>query len=140
MPRADYYILADSDYDSREIFACRLCEKAISQGLTVQIYVQTETDLNQLNQRLWSFRADSFIPHTILNSDLDAPVRLTCQSDQISDSDILINLGSEPPLSATKFQRVAEIVNEDPEVLTATRKSYQERRSLGWELHRHDQR
>ncbi len=144
MPRADYYILGSADYDSRELLACRLCEKAISQGLKVSIYTSSKADLNQLDQRLWSFRADSFIPHAILHSNSNAAfnsVQLTDKAELLQpDSDLLINLGTEPPDTAAQFNRVVEIVSQSPDVLAATRNSYKLRKEAGWELHRHDQR
>lgn len=140
MPRADYYILAEADHDSREVFACRLCEKALSQGLKILIYTQNEADLNQLDHRLWSFRNDAFVPHSILNSDINAPVQLTTDQNADIEADLLINLGAEPPKSADRFMRVVEIVSQDPAVLQATRLSYKVRREAGWDLHRHDQR
>lgn len=140
MPRADYYIIAEADHDSRELLACRLCEKAISQDMSVQVYLKDEVDLAQLDQRLWSFKSDAFLPHSKAPSCPSAPIRLTTDDSRLPNTDLLINLAVNSPSCATEFARVIEIVSQDPAVLNTTRNSFKERRDQGWELHRHDQR
>lgn len=137
MPRADYYILQQSDYDSRELFVCRLCDKLSGQNLRIHIHLRTERDLQQLDQRLWSFRADAFLPHTILGQEPAAPITLSINEQTEVEADLLINLGVTPPAYAARFNRVAEIVIQDPEILSANRESFKTRRDAGWELHNH---
>lgn len=137
MPRADYYVLPHSDHDSRELFVCRLCDKLSTQKLSIHIYLGSETDLTQLDQRLWSFRADAFLPHTILGHEPSAPITLSTDEDAQVEADLLINLGVSPPKCASRFERVAEIVIQQSEILNASRESFKIRRDAGWEVHNH---
>jgi len=137
VPRADYYVLPHSDYDSRELFVCRLCDKLLRQNLRVHIHLRSETDLKQLDSRLWSFRPDAFLPHTILGQEIKAPITLSTDSQAQIDADLLINLAVEAPENARQVERIAEIVIQDPEILTAARESFKQRRDAGWEVHNH---
>ena len=136
VPEADYYVLAASDYDSRELFACRLCEKAVEQGLKVHIRVDNDADLNQLDSKLWSFRADSFVPHVKIEEDQTSnpPVTLGVQAVPNHQSGLLINLATDTPTDVGEFDRVAEIVSQDEKILSMTRQSFAERRTAGWQV------
>lgn len=137
MPRADYYILPHSDYDSRELFVCRLCDKLLRQQLRIHVHLRSEADLKQLDQRLWSFRPDAFVPHTILGHESKAPITLSTDAEAQINADLLINLAIDEPQNASQVQRIAEIVIQDPEVLAAARESFKIRRDAGWEVHNH---
>lgn len=140
VPRADYYILSAHDYDSRERLACQLSERALRAGQRVHIHTLNDADMNQLDQALWNFRPDSFVPHTILGTEMKASITLG-NNDLPSDPiDVLINLGTAPVAGAEKIARNIEIVSQADDVLAATRLSYTERKAAGWELHRHDLR
>ncbi|NVK00314.1 MAG: DNA polymerase III subunit chi [Oceanospirillaceae bacterium] len=137
MPRADYYVLPQSDYDSRELFVCRLCDKLLRQNLKIHVHLRSEADLRQLDQRLWSFRPEAFLPHTILGSEIKAPITLSTDEAAQLDADVLVNLGVDAPQNITQVERIAEIVVQDPEILSAARESFKQRRDAGWEVHNH---
>ena len=137
MPRADYYVLPQSDYDSRELFVCRLCDKLLRQNLKIHVHLRSEADLRQLDQRLWSFRPEAFLPHTILGSEIKAPITLSTDEAAQLDADVLVNLGVDAPQNITQVERIAEIVVQDPEILSAARESFKKRRDAGWEVHNH---
>jgi DNA polymerase-3 subunit chi len=137
VPRADYYVLPQSDYDSRELFVCRLCDKLSKDRLRIHIHLASEADLAQLDQRLWSFKPESFLPHTILGQELKAPITLGTDENAAVEADLLINLTIQTPALAERFNRVAEVVIQDPEVLAASRESFKLRRDAGWEVYNH---
>lgn len=43
--------------------ACRLCAKAVQQGLRVIVYAPDASLIEQFDQLLWTFSVTSFIPH-----------------------------------------------------------------------------
>jgi DNA polymerase-3 subunit chi len=140
VPRADYYILASSDHDSRELLACKLCEKALSLGQRIHIHTETESDLHQLDQTLWNFRSDSFVPHAILGTDTKSPVSIACGQLPSDPVDLFINLGLAAPEGCESASRCIEIVTQSETVLAATRQSWAMRKAAGWELQRQDLR
>ncbi|MBA4503542.1 DNA polymerase III subunit chi [Marinobacterium marinum] len=140
MSRADYYILPDSDPDSRADFLCRLCDKILGLGLRIFISTEHETAARQLDQQLWSARAESFVPHVLLGQSPDSPIEIGW-GDQLPDHrQVFVNLSTRLPDAAFGFERIVEIVVQTPEVLAATRDNYARCRDRGIELHRTDMR
>ncbi|MBV1790551.1 DNA polymerase III subunit chi [Marinobacterium sp. D7] len=140
MSRADYYILADADPDSRELFLCRLCEKILGLGLRIYIHMPSEEDAARLDQRLWAFRADAFVPHVILGQTPAAPIEIGHGEQRPNHREVFINLALSLPEDAFEFQRIVEIVVQEDSILEATRQNYQRCRDRGVELHRNDMR
>ena len=140
MSRADYYILPDSDPDSRAAFLCRLCDKILGLGLRVFISTEHESDARRLDQQLWSARPDSFVPHVLLGQMPESPIEIGW-GDQLPDHrQVFVNLSARLPDAAFDFERIVEIVVQTPEVLAATRDNYARCRDRGIELHRTDMR
>ena len=53
-------------------------------------------------------------------------------------NDLLINLQLEIPAFFSRFQRVAEVVTQDPESLAALRRSWTFYKERGYQLEKHD--
>ena len=98
MTRVSFYLLNSQDVQSRQQFACRLAEKAVRQGNKVMIATGNEAESRELDQLLWSFRPESFVPHVILGAGLTglscayhlgerAPYRRGRGSSSSADSD-----------------------------------------------------
>ncbi|WP_240776215.1 DNA polymerase III subunit chi [Nitrincola alkalilacustris] len=134
MPKASYYILSDSDEDSRMRFACRLCEKILAQQLSVFILTHSESSAKRLDQLLWSFRPDSFVPHQLLGQMPAAPIEIGHGDQLPSHRQVFLNLAGELPDSALTFERLVEVVIQQEEILAATRSNFQRCKSAGYEM------
>ena len=137
MTRIDFYILSDSQAQAREIYACRLADKAYQLGHHIHIHSESEQQAQQLDELLWSLRAGSFIPHALYQDDPQLPVTIGFDSEPLENTDILINLSPEAPAFFSRFQRVAEIVNEDPLYKERARERFRFYRDRGYELQHH---
>ncbi|MBD3670836.1 MAG: DNA polymerase III subunit chi [Gammaproteobacteria bacterium] len=137
MTRIDFYILDSADDGSRERYACRVTEKAYQMGHRVFIHSESIQQAQALDEMLWSFRAGSFIPHGLHQQEPDAPVTIGHDIDPLESTDILINLAPEAPPFFSRFQRVAEIVNEAPETKKHARDRFRFYRDRGYELQHH---
>ena len=142
MTNISFYILkGDIEYD-RQVFACRLASKAYYQGKHVYIHTDNAKHSEQLNQTLWSFRPDSFLPHSIMaephKDNNDCPILIGHDSTPPRLMDLLINLGHEQPLFFSQFDRVAECVNDNDDIKIAGRKRYQFYQQRGYELITHN--
>lgn len=132
-----YLLKGDIEHD-RQVFACRLASKAYYQGKNIYIHTDNEQQAEQLNQTLWSFRAESFIPHSLINEQNDdCQVLIGYDSKPPRLMDLLINLASEQPLFFSQFDRVAEFINDHSAVKTAGRKRYQFYNQRGYEIETH---
>ncbi|MBU1193105.1 MAG: DNA polymerase III subunit chi [Gammaproteobacteria bacterium] len=139
MTRVDFYVLPNADPAQRSLLACRLAEKAYSQGLKVYIHTASENESQQLDELLWTFRQGSFLPHAIHSANDDEPpaILLGHAHEPSSHIDVLINLGAEIPPFFSRFERVAELVDQRPELLAQSRERFRFYRERGYDLNSH---
>jgi DNA polymerase-3 subunit chi len=132
-----FYIVEDQDPDSPLRLALRLTEKAHRRGHRIFLNCRDEAEARELDERLWSFRSSSFVPHALVS---DNPAEQVCiawgQAPEGHD-DLLINLQSEIPPFVDGFRRVAELVNQETQRLQALRKSWRQYRERGYTLEEH---
>lgn len=147
MGQADFYILQREDDHSRHLMVCRLVEKALRQGHRVHIHLQTEEEAQELDQWLWSFRPDSFIPHSLQQAPeaAAAPVTLGTGTLQarldapaMPEPPILINLAQSVPEFFSSFPRIAEVVTQRPDILSASRDHFRLYRKNGYNVASHN--
>lgn len=139
MTRVSFYLLKGSVEHDRQVFACRLIEKAYKQGHHIYIHTDDAEKAEQVNQILWSFRADSFVPHQLIdaaNAD-NCPVLIGHNTKPPRLMDLLINLGAEQPIFFSQFERVAEFVNDDKQLKIMGRERYRFYQQRGYELSTH---
>ncbi len=139
MTRVSFYILKGSVEHDRQVFACRLIEKAYKQGHHIYIHTDSAEKTEQMNQALWSFRRDSFVPHQLIdqtNSE-QCPILIGHDSKPPRLMDLLINLGNEHPLFFSQFERVAEFINDDEQIKMIGRERYRFYQQRGYELTTH---
>lgn len=139
MTRVSFYILKGSEAHDRQVFACRLIEKAYKQGHHIYIHTDNAEQAEQVNQTLWSFRADSFVPHQLTdgsNAD-NCPVLIGHNTKPPRLMDLLINLGTEQPSFFSQFERVAEFINDDKQLKIMGRERYRYYQQRGYELTTH---
>ncbi|WP_303903574.1 DNA polymerase III subunit chi [Thiohalomonas denitrificans] len=140
MTRIDFYILKASSAGEREMFACRLTEKAFEQGHRIYIHVADETAVARLDELLWTFRADSFLPHERLDipdADIDTPIHIGSGEEPGPHDDVLINLADDVPLFFSRFRRVAEVIAGDEAHRATGRERYRFYRDRGYPLEAH---
>lgn len=140
MPRADYYILPDSEPESRAAFLCRLCEKILGLGMRVFISTEHEAAARRLDQQLWTTRPQSFVPHSLLHGQPDSPIEIGWGEQLPEHRQVFVNLSGRLPDNAFHFDRIVEIVVQTPEVLANLRDNYTRCRDHQFEIHNHDMR
>jgi len=141
MARVDFYLLKGAGVDSRYSFACRLAEKAYRLNNTVHIHVLSQSDVERVDDLLWTFRDGSFVPHDTLQNSASvrrSPVTIACGTAAIEPCDLLINLCDEIPACAEAFPRVAELVSSDETCKQESRKRFAAYRDQGHTLETHN--
>lgn len=134
MTRIDFHTnVADS-----LAYTCRLVRKArhAASESRIVILLKDKHALNKLDEVLWTFSAQDFLPHAAAEDALAAqsPVILTDDPALAPHHDILINLSGEVPASFAQFERVFEIVSEDASDTEAGRQRYAYYRQRGYPL------
>ncbi len=144
MTRVDFYILPDSSANGRERFACRLAEKAYKMGHTLYLHTGSVQQAKQLDDLLWSFKQGSFLPHEIEGSSQDEPPPILIgHSDETpgephSHCDVLINLAPAVPGFFSRFERVAELINQANDLKMQGRERFKFYRDRGYSLETHN--
>ncbi|PLV16490.1 DNA polymerase III subunit chi [Pseudomonas guariconensis] len=137
MSKVDFYILPTDALSARLDFACKLCEKAWRLGHRVYLHCQDAEQRNALDERLWHFKGEAFVPHDPAEANAEAAVALGLGDDAGTHRDLLINLGAEVPGFVGQFERVAEIVVEEPVIRQAARERFRFYREQGYALQDH---
>lgn len=95
-----------------------------------------------LDDLLWTFRDGSFIPHTLASASNDDPVVVgfdtSADACPGTHNDVLINLALEVPSFFSRFDRVAEIVDQDEESRSSARTRYRYYQDRGYQLSTHE--
>src|SRR5438552_1565554 len=133
MPKIDFYILSDPDEKSRLVFACRLIEKAYKRGHRIYIHADSLLEANQLDELLWTYRDDSFLPHHLHGEGPDPapPIQIGHVAQSEKHRDILINLNKNIPVFYPQFARVIELVMNNPSTQECAREHYRLYRADG---------
>ena len=137
MTRIDFYLLTSEQPAKRLDYACRLAHKAWQKGHHVYLHCQNEPAAEQLDQLLWSFREEAFLPHALNGDEAGEPVVCGYGEDPGEHTDLLINLSDSTPGFFSRFARLAEIVVEHDAVRVPARARFRFYRERGYPLHSH---
>ncbi len=138
--RVDFYLLSDSQPQAVWLVACRLLEKAYLRGHRVFVYCESQENAEQLDEMLWTYKDDSFIPHNLQGEGPEPPppVQIGYGSEPRGFNDILLNMSTTIPPYFSRFRRVMEIVAADDAAKDLSRNHYREYRAAQCELHTHN--
>lgn len=140
MPRIDFYIMQEGGQKGRLDFTCRLIEKAYKNRHRIYIHTENQSDAHMLDELLWTYRDDSFLPHNLVGDgpEPSPPIQVGFELKPATQRDILINLSHKIPEFYTQFARVIEIVSHDETIQTLSREHYRTYRSNGFNITTHN--
>lgn len=131
--RIDFYVLPDRKENGRVLLACRLADKAYGLGHTVYLYAGSDAQAAALDDLLWTFRQDSFVPHERYPSmeEASSPVLVGVAVPATVSAQVLINCTDRLPEGFERFERVVELVDQQPEALAKSRERFRQYRDQG---------
>lgn len=138
-----FHILAQSTPAARHLHVARLVGKAWQQGDRVCILCDNQQQAEELDDLLWNFNPETFIPHSIAhdpNTPCTDPVGLLLYPPSAADWDTIIVLASTLPDDAHQYRRLALVAHNDPATLNLARGHYKQLRQKGIEARVHDMR
>jgi len=134
-PQIDFYTLSAADRRSRLVAACRLAEKAYTQGLRAVVRTASPAETAEVDELLWTFADGSFIPHGVWPAEPDfaavTPVLVGMNALPESHRDVLINLGVDAPADFSAYARVCDVVGGDEDGKKAGRNRWRTYREAG---------
>ncbi len=138
MSRADFYTLKDKHGDARYRLLQQLLSKSLGQGAAVHIHCRDAAEVSHLDDYIWGFKPESFLPHHALSEQAEqtmhSPITLGYGQQRPAQTDICINLSAEP---VKDYQRIIEIVVQEPSILEQTRAHYRHYQQAGHEMNLH---
>ena len=140
MTKIDFYVVAPQAQGSRFLLASRVADKARKAGHRVVIHTASDEEARHMDRMLWTFNEQSFIPHARLGEGDPAlnPILIGDASKSHDEHDVLINLGTEVPTFFSRFERLAECVDNDQTIRNASRERYRFYRDRGYPLEMHE--
>jgi DNA polymerase-3 subunit chi len=136
-----FYVLADSQQSSENelsnppahfTLACQLCAGFYRANQRVFVYTGNQSDAELIDQLLWQFDADSFVPHNLSGEGpaRGAPVEISWQPPKQSRQ-VLINLAPDIPAFANRFTDIIEFVPAGAAAKAQARERYKHYRQSG---------
>lgn len=143
MAEASFYILPSHTLEDRFIFACKLIEKAYRCGHYCYVYTDTPQQSQQLDNQLWTYRENSFIPHQLydglLNTtpDYEKTILIGCHPAPNKWQKLIFNLSSKYPDNLTNTERILEIIDNNEDLKQAARQRYRQYEQEGFTMTTH---
>ncbi|MBT5722447.1 MAG: DNA polymerase III subunit chi [Gammaproteobacteria bacterium] len=134
MTRIDFYQTSGDEH----AFACRLIDMVYRKGRQIYVHTSTEELARTLNEQLWTFKEDSFVPHSLHSEAIDVPIKIGFDHEPEEHQDVLINLSGQIPHFFSRFDRVAEIVPVDQNSRKSARENYAYYKERGYVLNYHE--
>lgn len=140
MSRADFYLIAKPRFLTAPLrLVCELARKANDGGMPTLVLARDQAQAEELDELLWSFDPDAYIPHQIAGEDADeeeAIVLIAAPGAELPSRPLVINLRDDPYLGAC--DRVLEVVPADPSAREPLRERWRQYKALGFTLNKHD--
>jgi DNA polymerase-3 subunit chi len=140
--RVDFYVLSEDAPDARLRWACRLAEQAAEQGSRVYLQTAGHADAQRLDELLWTYNDRSFLPHEIFSGGPASHARVMVLLGEAaappSHRQLVVNLTEAMLAELEHYERVAEIVDVDPERKRTARERYKQYRERGCTLESHN--
>lgn len=97
--RIEFYVLPGDQPAERLRAACQLAAKGWRHGLPVFLRGADAAQCAELDELLWRFKGENFIPHNLHEDAADAPVVIGLDQPPAQPQGLLINLHPElaPP-------------------------------------------
>ena len=134
MPDISFYILASRSERDRQMFACKLTEKAYRSGRLCYLLTEDPQQSAILDDLLWTFRPGSFVPHQLYKGIVPEranAVLIGHLSAPDDWCDVVINLSTRFPDKYMNSERILEILDDSEETKGPGRSRYQQYRQAG---------
>ncbi|HEY0660630.1 MAG TPA: DNA polymerase III subunit chi [Lysobacter sp.] len=140
MPRADFYLIQKERFREEPLLlVCELARKAHDANLSTLVLARDAEQAERLDDLLWSFDPDAYIPHQIAGADIDEEEAAVLIAEPGTDAPmrpLVINLRDDA-VEGT-FDRVLEVVPADETARGPLRERWKQYQSRGLDLKKHD--
>ena len=139
MARADFYLIQKERFrEDPLLLVCELAKRGYAANLPMLVLARDSAQAEALDDLLWSFEDDAYLPHQVAGDDEDelCPILIATPEMDVPARPLLVNLRDGVP--AGTFDRVLEVVPADPSARGPLRERWKHYQSLGFELNKYD--
>ena len=139
MPRADFYLIQRERFrEDPLLLVCELARKAHDATLWTLVLTRDVEQAQQLDELLWAFDEEAYIPHQIAGDEEDelTPVLIASPEVDTPMRALVINLRDEAVSGS--FDRVLEVVPADDSARGPLRERWKQYQARGLELKKYD--
>ena len=140
MPRADFYLIQKPRFREEPLrLVCELARKAYDANLWTLVLARDAAQAAALDELLWAFDEDAYIPHQIAGTDDEdalTPVLIASPDDDVPLRALVINLRDAPVDGS--FERVLEVVPADESARGPLRERWKQYQARALEVKKYD--
>lgn len=139
MARADFYLIQKERFREEPLLlVCELARKAHDANLWTLVLARDDEQAQRLDELLWEFDADAYIPHQVAGDEEDelTPVLIATPDTDTPMRALVINLRDDPVNGS--FERVLEVVPADDSARGPLRERWKQYQARGLELKKYD--
>ena len=139
MARADFYLIDKPRFrDDPLLLVCELVKKAYASEQPTLILARSPEQAEALDETLWEFDDDAFIPHQLAGDDDDSITAVVIAPPGVATADrpLVVNLRDE--CAPGSYERVLEVVAADPAERDGSRVRWAEYKRRGFEVNKYD--
>ena len=140
MARADFYLIAKPRFLEKPLLlVCELARKACDAGQPLLILATSAAQAEILDEMLWEFDPDAYVPHQVAGMDEDdevTPVLIVAPEYEAPMRPLVINLRNHAV--ADGFERVLEVVPADASAREPSRQRWKDYLARGIAVNKHD--
>lgn len=139
MPRAEFYLIDKPRFREEPLLlVCELARRAVDAQRPTLVLARSPEQAEALDELLWAFEPDAFVPHQIAGDEDDAitAVLIVPPGTETEDRPLVINL--RDACAEGDFEVVKEVVPADPAERVGARGRWREYQRLGFEVVKYD--
>jgi DNA polymerase-3 subunit chi len=127
---------ANKDTESLEYHACKQAAYFYRQNKKVFIYCKNQEHAHDIDEILWAFDANSFVPHNLTGEgpSYGSAVEIGWQVPN-GRRPVLINLTDTVPAFSSQFSSIIDFVPSDETLKQKARERFKQCRQLGFGVH-----
>ena len=139
MPRADFYLIDKPRFREQPLLlVCELARRAFAAQQPTLILVRDFEQAEAVDELLWAFDEDAFIPHQLAGDDDDADTAVLIVPPGIDTADRPLVINLREGCAPGRFERVLEVVAADPAERDGSRTRWREYARLGFVVNMFD--
>jgi DNA polymerase-3 subunit chi len=139
MARADFYLIDKPRFrDDPLLLVCELVKKAYASEQPTLILARSPEQAEALDEKLWEFDDDAFIPHQLAGDDDDSITAVVIAPPGVATADRPLGVNLRDECAPGSYERVLEVVAADPAEREGSRVRWAEYKRRGFEVNKHD--